>query len=340
MTKRTAALNIDVNEEQEPSVKRLGFINEGVYGSVYEGQYKRQRCAIKAFKGCESIYGLDASCIREIAALELLNSCDNSHTVRKLKVVPSTTANGATTFELVMEYYSHTLSSIIRGLTITQIRSLSRQLLIGVKNMHQCGLFHRDIKPENLLVNPSPTDASAWVLAVGDLGLSKRVALSGHLLTHEVVTMAYRAPELLAGWNHYTYSLDVWSVGIVILQLIAGRWPWPMVNTDMERLTQIFESFGYPEVLEEDGKLIKSMYYSDKAKHLAEAERSTLQKKLQVQKLPQAKILHNFLHKICSSVFSKRETKQVVSLLTKAFHYNHGKRASCAELLEMAWFRD
>lgn len=80
------------------------------------------------------------------------------------------------------------------------------------------GVIHRDIKASNILVN------NKGVLKLGDFGLANVVtAKNKHQLTSRVVTLWYRAPELLMGSTSYGVSIDLWSVGCVFAEILMGK---------------------------------------------------------------------------------------------------------------------
>ena len=92
-----------------------------------------------------------------------------------------------------------------------QIKCLIIQILEGLIYLHDHNVIHRDIKGANMLI----TDEG--ILKLGDFGLAREVNFPGREpLTNRVVTLWYRAPELLLGEIHYTGKIDVWSVGCVL----------------------------------------------------------------------------------------------------------------------------
>jgi len=93
------------------------------------------------------------------------------------------------------------------GLDPATLRSYTHQLLRGLAALHSARLIHRDIKPPNILVD------KAGVLKVADLGLSRGTQTPAAALTHEVVTLWYRAPEVLLGARTYSAAVDVWAAG-------------------------------------------------------------------------------------------------------------------------------
>ncbi|KAL8481961.1 hypothetical protein ACS0TY_028197 [Phlomoides rotata] len=76
-----------------------------------------------------------------------------------------------------------------------------------VAHCHSHGVLHRDLKPQNLLL-----DKEKRILKIGDLGLGRAFTVP---LTLEIVTLWYRAPEVLLGSTHYSTAVDMWSVGCI-----------------------------------------------------------------------------------------------------------------------------
>lgn len=100
--------------------------------------------------------------------------------------------------------------------TEAHVKHLTMQLLEAIAYMHQQGLMHRDIKLENLLFD-------SGVLKVADLGSIRDAGRTELKLTTAVVTLWYRPPELLLGNTLYTSSIDIWSIGCVIVELLVMR---------------------------------------------------------------------------------------------------------------------
>lgn len=91
--------------------------------------------------------------------------------------------------------------------------------------MHERGLMHRDIKLENILFD-------SGVLKVADLGSIRDAGRTALKLTTAVVTLWYRPPELLLGNTHYTNAIDMWSIGCVIVEMLAMAALFPGRDVD------------------------------------------------------------------------------------------------------------
>ena len=113
---------------------------------------------------------------------------------------------------LVFEYCECDLRKLMnqRPLTSEEVWKFSNQLLLGIKYSHENRILHRDLKPQNLLIDAQGD------LKIADFGLARSFTYPMQPLTHEVVTLWYRAPEILLGQEIYTSSIDMWAVGCII----------------------------------------------------------------------------------------------------------------------------
>ncbi|KAH0881725.1 hypothetical protein HID58_069119 [Brassica napus] len=121
------------------------------------------------------------------------------------------------------------------------IKCYMQQLLLAVEHCHLRGIMHRDIKAANILVN------NKGVLKLADFGLANIVTpRNKNQLTSRVVTLWYRAPELLMGSTSYSVSVDLWSVGCVFAEILTGRPPLKG-RTEIEQLHKIYKLCGSPD---------------------------------------------------------------------------------------------
>ncbi len=105
--------------------------------------------------------------------------------------------------------------------------------------MHALGICHRDIKPQNLLV-----DSNNHVLKVCDFGSAKRL-IKGEVNVSYICSRYYRAPELIFGATEYNNSIDVWSVGCVMAELLLGQPLFPG-ESGVDQLVEIIKVLGTP----------------------------------------------------------------------------------------------
>jgi serine/threonine protein kinase len=105
-----------------------------------------------------------------------------------------------------------------------QARDYFHQILVGVDHCHSLGIAHRDLKPENLLLDTSGH------LKLSDFGFS-RFCRENELTSTQCGSPLYTAPEILAGKPYLPRATDLWSLGVILYFLLAGRLPWKPGNS-------------------------------------------------------------------------------------------------------------
>ena len=119
------------------------------------------------------------------------------------------------------------------------VKSMMYQLLKGICFCHSHRVLHRDLKPQNLLVENNS------ILKLADFGLARAFNTPIKTLTHEVVTLWYRAPEVLLGQTQYSTGLDIWSIGCIFAELATGRPLFP-ADSEIDQLYKIFQALSTP----------------------------------------------------------------------------------------------
>lgn len=115
-----------------------------------------------------------------------------------------------------MHHFQKLLDSMPCGLEPKAVKSFLWQMLKGIAFCHSHRVLHRDLKPQNLLVNKN------GLLKLADFGLARAFGLPLRSYTHEVVTLWYKAPEVLLGAKIYTTSVDIWSIGCIYAEMVIS----------------------------------------------------------------------------------------------------------------------
>ncbi|KAJ1801628.1 hypothetical protein LPJ59_000117 [Coemansia sp. RSA 2399] len=219
--------------------ERLNKIEEGTYGIVYRARDLRtgEIVALKHLKLENERNGFPVTSLREIHTL-LLAKHPNIINVREIVV-----GRSLNSVYMVMDFMEHDLRTLMeampQGFRPSEIKTLMIQLLGAVAHLHANWLVHRDLKTSNLLM------ANAGALRVADFGLARKYSSPLHHMTGLVVTLWYRAPELLLGETSYSTAVDVWSVGCIFAELFLHK-PVFQGQGEIDQITKIFAAIGPP----------------------------------------------------------------------------------------------
>ena len=111
----------------------------------------------------------------------------------------------------------------------------------GIAYLHKCKIIHRDIKCSNILMN------SKGDICIGDFGLARRDNQDyNKRYTQTVVTLCYRAPEILLGSREYGPAVDIWSAGCVFAELLTGNILFSRNDKEKDQIDKIFSICGTP----------------------------------------------------------------------------------------------
>lgn len=219
--------------------KRIEKIGEGTYGVVYKArdQITGRLVALKKIRLDTESEGVPSTALREISLLKELN---HPNVVRLLDVV-----HGEQKLYLVFEYLNQDLKKFMDAstsseLTTALVKSYMWQLLQGVAYCHSNRVLHRDLKPQNLLIDIYGN------IKLADFGLARALGVPLRTYTHEVVTLWYRAPEILLGSRFYSAPVDVWSIGCIFAEMVTLRALFPG-DSEIDQLFRIFRTLGTPD---------------------------------------------------------------------------------------------
>ncbi|KAJ6532805.1 kinase-like domain-containing protein [Mycena sp. CBHHK59/15] len=120
-------------------------------------------------------------------------------------------------------------------------QKFTHQLTSGLLYCHAHRILHRDLKPQNLLIDRAEN------LKLADFGLARAFGIPMRTYTHEVVTLWYRAPEVLLGSRHYSTGIDMWSVGCIFAEMAMAGQPLFPGDSEIDQIFKIFRILGTPD---------------------------------------------------------------------------------------------
>jgi cell division cycle 2-like protein len=285
-------------------------IGDGAYGVVYKAKDRKtgELVALKKVKMEKEKEGFPLTSIREI---RILMACKHQNIVAVKEIVVGKEIDS---IFIVMEYLEHDLKTLLEDITpkkftISEVKCILNQLLLGVEYLHDNWILHRDIKTSNLLLNNN------GIMKIADFGLARPYGSPLRPYTHVVVTLWYRAPELLLGTKTYTPAIDTWSVGCVFAELLLGKSLFKGKG-EIDQLDQIFRILG--TVIEEDWPEYKNLPNTKKFVNLPRKNSCQLR-----QNIPPSRL-----------------SDKGLDLLQKLLTYNPEKRITAKEALCHPYFEE
>uniref|UniRef100_A0AAX7VDZ6 mitogen-activated protein kinase n=1 Tax=Astatotilapia calliptera TaxID=8154 RepID=A0AAX7VDZ6_ASTCA len=228
-------INSTVWEVQE-KYTHLKQIGTGAYGSVCSALNEKNKEKV-AIKKLHRPFQSEIFAKRAYRELRLLKHMKHENVIGLIDVfTPALSLDDFQDFYLVMPYMFTDLSKVRGQLSEDKVQFLVYQMLCGLRYIHKAGIIHRDLKPGNLAVNQ---DCELKIL---DFGLARSTDAE---MTGYVVTRWYRAPEVILNWMHYTQTVDIWSVGCIMAEMINGKTLFKGKDY-MDQLTQIMKVTGVP----------------------------------------------------------------------------------------------
>lgn len=233
---------------------------------------------------------------------------------------------------IVMPYVQYTLKQVLEKFHPLEeglVKWIVFQVLFGLRALHRGGIIHRDLTLTNILVG---ADRRTWPAWISDFGLSRARESADENLTLDVVTMPYRAPEVLMGFSAYTTAIDVWALGCVMAECFLGRpflYLGDNVNPDsFKQLKLIIQGLtGFPDV--------------DRTAQFASASNGEFLRKWRDDATAAGKVLPS-AKGVAARMASVRPdvavSQEALDVLQRMLLLMPGDRATVDELLQMPWF--
>lgn len=278
-------------------------LGTGTYGSVYST--KDGRYAYKKFRHVENIFDehiYDASLLVELSVMKAL--ADSPRIVDFHEVIFGKQSSG-----YFMTKYCDTLKCCIIkcfirkccGFDYETSKSMFYQLLLGLYDLHSKFICHADIKPDNILLEDRN-------IIIADCGISQFIKIRSGCV--DIQTLWYRAPEILLGAKKYDFNVDIWSAGLVFMEMVTGKVFLPG-DTVIDQLYKIFALLGTPSDETWPGVTVLE-YYKDTFPH----------------------------HRGKTNVFEQVSDPDMIDLLKNVICMDPGKRFSASQALNHKVFDD
>ncbi|WWC71865.1 uncharacterized protein I206_105824 [Kwoniella pini CBS 10737] len=285
----------------------LSHVGEGTYGKVYKALNTDtgNLVALKKIRLEGEKDGFPVTAMREI---KLLQGLKHVNVVRLLEIMVS-----KGNVHMVFEYMEHDLTGLLSHPTLKfslgNIKSLSYQMLDGLKYLHLKNILHRDMKGSNILLT------SKGELKLADFGLARLYSNKfNHRkddYTNRVITLWYRSPELLMGETRYKSEVDMWSAGCIILEIFLTK-PIFQGSDEINQLEVIYNIMGTPKESQWPGVKELPWYELVKPKEIIESK--------------------------FKSTFEKWLSPDALDLVQGLLHFDPSKRLSAEQAMKTTYF--
>ncbi|XP_064599005.1 cyclin-dependent kinase 10-like [Liolophura sinensis] len=219
--------------------EKMNRVGEGTYGIVYRARDTQcnEIVALKKMRMEKEKDGIPISGLREI---NILLNLRHENIVEMKEVV---VGKSLESIFLVMEYCEQDLASLLDNMASpfseAQVKCIMIQVFKGLRYLHENFIVHRDLKVSNLLM----TDKGC--VKIADFGLARKYGVPQCPMTPMVVTLWYRAPELLLGAKTQTTAIDMWAAGCILGELL-GHQPLLPGRSEIHQIGLIVDMFGTP----------------------------------------------------------------------------------------------
>ncbi|XP_057322041.1 cyclin-dependent kinase 9-like [Microplitis mediator] len=196
-------------------------IGQGTYGEVFKARNRQSNKFVAMKKILMHNLGDNGFPISSLRETKILRLLKHKNIINLIEICRSaaTDSNYPSIFYLVFDFCEHDLNGLLSNkavkFSLAEIKMIIKQLLSGLYYIHVNKILHRDIKPSNILITKD------GILKIADFGLARPFSDKnpGNLGKEQVVTLWYRAPELLLGDENYGPPIDLWAAGCIMIEM-------------------------------------------------------------------------------------------------------------------------
>ena len=217
-------------------IKKIG---KGAYGKVISALDKKNNLIVAIKKIPDILWNL-YNAKRVVSELKILDFLYHENIILLLDVI----VQNKVKFDvyIVTEKMDLNLAQLIfsnHELSAYHVKYISYQILRGLYFMHSADIIHRDLKPNNILINEN-CDTK-----IADFGFARDFS-SNIEMTREVQARSYRAPELIFDFKKYDTSIDMWSFGCILAEMLTRKLLFASA-LPADQIIKIIEVLGYPK---------------------------------------------------------------------------------------------
>jgi hypothetical protein len=197
----------------DSNLELLSALGQGTYGSVYLIHTNNGMKAVKI------ITNVKDEGIKSLREIDIMSRLVHPNLVRAEGIIVG--VDTIVTLGIIMPLAKTDLQRLMRLpiFTTTQRLKILFDAANGVKYLHDTGHLHLDLKPMNILIFGEGDNLMGKLT---DFGLSLILQNNSKYYPLELVTITHRAPELMKGERNYTKAVDIWSLGIIFLEVLSG----------------------------------------------------------------------------------------------------------------------
>jgi serine/threonine protein kinase len=245
--------------------EKLKTLDKGTYSNVFsakricleseensrkhnkEQEDNAKLVVMKVFKS-EKWNGISTDAIREIATLQ---------SVQSPYIIPLLDMDYVNFTYIILPIYETNLLRYLKEIRPSKecISHIFSKICLGISALHSASIMHRDIKPANICLSHNASGSCELKVVLIDYGMARKEYKCSHESknkngnkTPNICTIWYRAPEILCHYTKYSFPIDIWSAGCVLVEMYTGK-PLFRCSSEMELLDSQTQFVGIPKNL-------------------------------------------------------------------------------------------